>query len=141
MLSDLDPRGLRIFRQQLLCRQQHARRAEATLQGIAAVKCGLQIGNRSAFRHPLDRLDVLAVRLHGQHQAAAQNPPPHANRAGTADAMFAARTGAGQTLTAQEIDKVLTRFDICGKRLSIQGQGNFHVSPRAASRRDSSTRA
>ncbi len=72
----------------------------------------LQIGELARVRQALDRVDLAAVRLHREHQAAAHDLAVDAQRARAAHAVLAADVRAGEAqLLAQEVDQVLARRD------------------------------
>src|SRR5205807_5626780 len=71
MRADLRSRRNAAGAQQFLRAEQHARRAKAALQGIAADECLLQVGDLAAVGHAFDGFDARAVALHRQDKAAA----------------------------------------------------------------------
>jgi hypothetical protein len=72
----------------------------------------LQTRELARIRKPFDRLDVAAVCLHGEHQAAAHDLAVHAQRARAADAVLATDVRAREAkLLAQKIDEVQARSD------------------------------
>src|SRR5215475_1200464 len=76
--------------EQILCRRQHARRAETALQGITPLECLLQIADFARVRHPLDRLDRSTVALCRQHQTTAHDFSIEPHGAGAAHTVLAA---------------------------------------------------
>ena len=111
MANLLAARG-RIFLKQFCCGQKHCGRAEATLQGIAFEKRRLQHCDFAAVGDTLDGLDLSAVGLDSECQAATHQQPVQADRAGAADAVLAPHMRSGQTkFFTKEINQVLTRLD------------------------------
>ena len=109
--------------QQILRRRDHAGRAIAALQRVALLERGLQIGDLARVGQALDGLDLGAVALHRQHQAAAHDLAVDAHGAGAADAVLAADVAAGEAeILAQEIDQRLARLDALGDALAVDGQ-------------------
>ena len=100
--------GRRVALQEIVRGEQHARRAEAALERVLRAEGLLELGDRAALGQALDRLDAAAVRLGGQHQAAAHGRAVHAHGARAAHAVLASDVRAGQPeLVAEEIDEVL----------------------------------
>ena len=65
-----------------------------------------------AVREPFDRADLLALRLHGEHQAGAHRLAVEDHRAGAADAVLAADMRAGlPAIVADGVDQRLARLD------------------------------
>ncbi len=111
--------------QQVLRGREHAGRAVAALQGVALLERRLQVGDLAGIRQAFDGLDLGAVALHRQHQAAAHDLAVHPHGAGAADAVLAADMAAGERqILAQEIDQRLARLDALGDRLAVDGEGN-----------------
>ena len=107
VLADLRAIRLRLLPQQVLRRDQHARRAVAALQRIALAERVLQIGDLAAVGQPFDRFHCTTIRLHGQRQAGAHDLAIEAHGAGAADAMLATDMGAGETeVVAQEVGEI-----------------------------------
>ena len=110
-------------RQKFLRADQHARRAEAALQRVAALERRLQIGDGAGIRQAFDGLDLGAVALHRENEAAAHDRAVEPHRAGAAHAVLAADMGAGERkIVAQEIDQRLARFDPRGNILAVDAQ-------------------
>jgi hypothetical protein len=136
--------GMGLQRQQLVRRQQHARRAEPALERVLRSERVLQIGDRAALGEALDRLHPAAVRLGGEHQTAAHRRAVHAHGARAADAVLAAHVRAREPqLVAEKVDQVLARLDLSGHRRAVDGQRDPHEPPSASrlTTRASSTRA
>ena len=74
---------------------QEARRAEAALQAVVIHEGLLHRMQLVAVGEALDGADLLAVGLHGEHQAGAHRLAVDDHRAGAADAVLAADMGAG----------------------------------------------
>ena len=111
--------------QQVLRGREHAGRAIAALQRVALLERRLQVGDFAGIRQALDGLDLGAVALHRQHQAAAHDLAVHPHGAGAADAVLAADMAAGERqILAQEIDQRLARLDALSDALAVDGEGN-----------------
>ena len=152
VLADFLARRVGLGRQQVGGGQQHARRAEAALAGVARDEGVLQVADLAGVRDALDGLHLGAVERGGQHQAAAHDLAVDAHGAGAAHAVLAARVRAHEAeVEAQEIDQVLSRLHAAGNALAVDGQRDVdsgahaaRASSRPASRlraRASSTRA
>ena len=75
----------------------------------------LQRVQRVALRQPLDGADLLAVRLHREHQAGAHRFAFDDHRAGAAHAMLAADMRAGEpAFVADGVDQGAARLDADG---------------------------
>ena len=87
---------------------------------IALGESGLQLRERPAVGHTLDRIGPLAVHLHRKHQAAAYDFAFDKDGACTAHAMLTsqARTGELQ-LFAKEIREMLASLDPLPDRLAV----------------------
>ena len=100
----------------------------AALQRVALLERGLQIGDLAGVGQAFDGLDLGAVALHRQHQAAAHDLAVDAHGAGAADAVLAADMAAGERqIVAQEIDQRLARLDALGDVLAVDGEGNVEA--------------
>ena len=73
---------------------------------------------------PFDGQDLVAVRLHGEHQARARRAAIEQDRAGAADAVLAAEMRAGEAeLMAQEIGERHAHLDLLSLvALAVDGQ-------------------
>ena len=93
---------------------QEAGRAEAALQAVRLPERLLQrVELAGPRRQPLDRRQLAAVGLHGEHQAGAHRLAVEQDRAGAAHAVLAADVGAGQAqLVAQEVGEQQARLDL-----------------------------
>src|SRR5258708_35086207 len=96
---------IRIVAKELDERRQNARRAEAALKAMMLMESLLQgvqlIGRR---RDALDGENIMAVRLHREHQAGTRRAGIAKDGACPADALLASQTGAGDAeLVADEI--------------------------------------
>ena len=104
----------------LVRRQQHARRAEAALGGVARGERDLQIGQCSAVGQPFNRIDPLAVRLHREHQATAHHLAVDQHGAGAAYAVLASQMRARELqLFAKEVRQMLARLDPPAHRRAV----------------------
>jgi hypothetical protein len=113
--------------QKILRRHQHARRAIATLQGVAFPKRVLQIGYFTAVGQTFYRLHGAAMRLHRKHQASANDLAVHPNRARAAHAMFAADVCTGQAkLDAEKVAQKQARFDVAFVETAVHLDANSH---------------
>ena len=114
---------VRVVAQELVDRDDHARRAEAALQAVLFPerlldRVQLAVGLGIA----LDRLDVGAVGLDGQDGARLDRDAVQQNRAGAALRRVAADVGAGQAkLFTDEIHQKLPRLDLAGVPRSVHG--------------------
>ena len=91
---------------------QKARRAEAALQAMMIHEGALHRMQLVAVREPLDGADLLAVGLHGKHQAGAHRLAVDDHGAGAADAVLAADMGAGlPAILADRIGQRAPRLD------------------------------
>ena len=112
----------RIFLDQIGRGHQHARRAEAALQGVMLVERLLQRVQLPMRAEALDRLDAAAVGLHREHQAGAHAVAVDQHRAGAAHAVLAADMGAGQPeRVAQEIGEQQARLDRASAGGAVHG--------------------
>src|SRR5512143_2938676 len=104
---------------------KHAGRAIAALQGVPLLERRLQIGDFAGIRQSFDCLDLGAVALHRQHQAATHDFAIYAHGAGAADAVLTANVTAceGKTL-AQEIDQRRASIHALLHALAVDGQRN-----------------
>src|SRR6516165_10154237 len=110
---------------QFLGGEQHARRAIATLQGVARNERLLQVGDLVRIGHAFDGVDARAVALHRQHQATAHHHAVDAHAAGAAYAVLAADMTAGKrNVFAQEVDQRLARIDALAHLLAVDGDGD-----------------
>ena len=99
-------------------------RAEAALQAMVLVEGLLQrmqlVGAR---RDAFDGEDLVAVRLHREHQAGARRQPVQEDGAGAAHAVLAAEMGAGQAeLVADEVGEGDAHLDLFLVALAVDGQ-------------------
>src|SRR5262249_30642367 len=91
-----------------LRRDEHARRADAALQGGVLQEFLLQRMELVAVRHALDRLYRLPAHLGAERQARAHEAPVDRDAAGAAVAGGAAFLGAGEMqLVAQDLEQRL----------------------------------
>jgi len=71
----------------------------------------------------LDRFDLRAVRLYGEHQAGAHRAPVDYDRASAADAMLAAEMCSGEAArSAQEIGEMNARLHVCRVRFAVDAK-------------------
>ena len=88
----------------------------------------MQVGEFAAIGQAFDGLDLGAVALHRQHQAAAHDLAVDAHGAGAADAVFAADMAAGEAeIVAHEVDQRLARLDTLSDALAIDGEADVHI--------------
>src|SRR5262249_8007575 len=104
---------LRVIAKERGQRHQDAGRAKATLQAVRLTKGALQwIARAVRGGQALDRLNLMAVRLDGQHQARAGWLAVDEDRARAAHAVLAADMGAGQReILSNEITEEQARLD------------------------------
>src|SRR5215470_2898353 len=112
MLADRVAARRAALREQLLRGEQHAGRAEAALQRVAAPEVLLQVGNLAGIGHAFDGLDPRAVVLNREGETAAHHDAIDTHGAGAAEAVLPAYMAAGQAeRLPQEIDKRHARID------------------------------
>src|SRR5262249_17095784 len=125
---DRDPHlllgGVRIVAQEFEQGGQHAGRAEAALQAMVVAERFLKRGQLLVVRRdPLDREDLVPVRLHGEHQAGAGRLAVEQDGAGTAHAMLAAEMGAGEAeRVTDEIRQREAHLGLGAVALAVDGQ-------------------
>ena len=79
---------------------------------LRSTKAACRSASAPLSDQPLHRIDPLAVRLHGKHQAAARDLTVEQHRACSAHAVLATQVRAGEfEFLAQEIGKMLTRLN------------------------------
>ena len=123
MIANFLPAGHAAAADQVVRADQHAGRAETALQCVASPECILQVGDGAGIGQPLDGLDLRAVALHREHQAAAHNRAVNAHRAGAANAVLAADVAAREAkVVAQEIDQRFASLDALIHVLAIDAQ-------------------
>ena len=94
---------------------QKAGRAEAALQAVMLHEGALQRIELVAVRQAFDGADLLAVRLHREHQARAHRLAVDEHRAGAADAVLAADMRAGlPAILADRVGQRAPRLDANG---------------------------
>src|SRR5262249_56359104 len=138
-LADLRWARVPPTREEILRGEQHARRAEATLERVLEREGLLQVAGFARGRYSLDGIHAASVALHGEHEAAAHDRSVHAHRARTAHAVLAAHVRARQLeLVAEEVHQALARLDPTTDRRAVDGErdgdGVFHVTPARARR-------
>ena len=115
------------LREEVGRRDQDARRAEAALQRVMTAEGLLQRPPRQA----LDRAQLAAVHLHGEHQARAHRDAVELDRARAADPVLAADVRAGQAeLVAQEVAQQEARLDL-GAPVDCRSRGALITPPPA----------
>src|ERR671930_2438621 len=111
--------------QELDAGHDHPRRAEAALEGVALPERLLERMQLAALRQALDRRDLAAVRLDGQHGAGLHGVPVEVDRAGSAHRRVAADLRAGQPdVVAEEIDEQRPRLDLRLVPDAVDGERN-----------------
>src|SRR5215467_13627670 len=118
---------VRIVAQELDERRQNARRAEAALKAMMFMESLLQgmqlLGRR---RDALDCENIMAVRLHREHQAGTRRAVIEEDGACPADAVLAAEMGPGEAeLVPDEIGQCDAHLDFFFVSLAVDGQHNF----------------
>ena len=104
---------------------QHARRAEAALQGVALVEMPAQQRHHRIAAQPFERHDRAAVGHDGERQARARRNAVHHHGAGAAGAMLAAEMRRGEpAAVAQEVGQRLTRLHVIVDLHAIQFDGD-----------------
>src|SRR5213596_75823 len=114
-LADLALVRIGMLAQERHERHEDARRAEAALQPVGLAERGLErmqrIAPPRAVRQPLDRRDVVPIRLDGEHQAGAHRLAVQQHGTGAAHAVLASNVRAGETqLVAQEVGEEQPRL-------------------------------
>src|SRR5207244_4000494 len=128
-LADVGLARRRLDAQEVERRHQHSRRTEAALQAVMLAERLLQRMERAVGHQTLDRRELGAVGLHGQHQAGARGLAVDENRAGAADAVLAAHVGAGEPeVFAQEIHQQLARWAPALARAAVDGDPHGDVA-------------
>src|SRR6266550_5668086 len=98
----------------------HARRAEPALEAVLLPERGLDRVELVVGLHPLDRRDLAAVRLDGEHCAGLDGPSVEMDRAGAALAGVATDVGAGQLeVLADQLDEEPSGLDVRLARLAV----------------------
>ena len=119
--------GIRIVAQELDQGGENARRAEAALQAVVLVERlldGMQLVGRGG--DAFDGEQLVAVRLHRQHEARARRAPIEQDGAGAAHAVLAAEMGAGEPeLMAHEVGKRHAHLDLFLVALAVDRQCNL----------------
>src|SRR5712691_2437375 len=127
MVSDLFSGALLLLKNQILSGHQHSRRAEAALQRVLLVKRFLQRLQLAGIRKALDGVHPTAVRLHGEHQAAAHDVAVDPHGACAAHPVLATDVRAGEAqLIAQEVDEVLPRSNAAAHPRAVHAQRGFY---------------
>ena len=112
-LADLVLGRARVALQQRRRRHEEARRAETALQSVLVPERFLQRREFAVAGQALDRCELSAIRLDGEHRAGFDRSAVDEYRAGTALAGVAADMRAGQTqVLAQEIHEQIARLDV-----------------------------
>ena len=142
--TDSDRVRMGLTLQQRMGRQEHARRAESALQRVFLAERVLKMGESPALGQAFDRLDLRALGLDSEHQAATDEAAIHAHGARAAHTVLAADVRPHEPqLVAEEVDQVLPRLDVPRGRRSVHAQRHLHARPSMSLRttRASSTRA
>src|SRR6267378_2170345 len=127
MVSDLFSGTLLLLQKQILSGHQHSRRAEAALQRVLLVKGLLQRLQLAGIRKALDGVHPAAVRLHGEHQAAAHDIAVDPQGACAAHPVLAADVRAREAqLIAQEVDEVLPRRNATAYPRAVHDHGGIY---------------
>src|SRR6267378_550722 len=122
----LSPGNPFLLSDQILRRHQHARRAEAALQRVLLMKGLLQRLQLAGIRKALDGVHLAAVRLHGEHQAAAHDIAVDPHGACAAHPVLAADMRAREAqLIAQEVDEVLPRRNTAAYPRAVHDHGRI----------------
>src|SRR5215468_4630403 len=118
---------VRIVAQELDERRQNPRRAEAALKAMMLMESLLQgmqlVGRR---RDALDGENIMAVRLHREHEAGTRRAVIEEDGACPADAVLATEMRAREAeLVADEIGERDAHLDFVFVPLAVDGQRNF----------------
>ena len=113
-----------VFAQEGRHGHQDARRAVAALQAVMLVHRLLERMQLAGTGcEPLDGPEFMAIGLHREHQAGTHRRAIEQDRAGAANAVFAADMGAGkQQFVAQKIAEQHPRFDTAAIRRAVDRQ-------------------
>ena len=131
---DLPARRLAIA-QHVLCRHQHAGRADAALRRAMFEERFLQRRQSAIRREALNRLDPSAGYLAHRDQARADLAPVEPHRAGAAVAGIAADLGAGEAeVVAQRRGEPRDRRAVPFGPSAVQGEGDLHAKLRSRRR-------
>src|SRR5450759_1325785 len=127
-----------IFVQQRLSGEDEARRAKSALYAALLHERFLDLIENTTFGETFDRLDVLALRLHGEIEAGVDRLAVDENRASAESTFLAGALGPGQGETfPQHFEKRAPRRDenIVSFAINTQGDGQqmFHDAPPIAS--------
>ena len=115
-----------VLLEQVLGAHDHARRAIAALQAVLLPEALLQGMELGAVRQPLDRLEALAIGLHGEGSAALDRAAVHQHGAGAAAGGVAADVGAGQVEHfADEVHQQHAALDLCGVLFAVDGDSDL----------------
>src|SRR5262249_30411450 len=107
-------------RQELVCGNQHAGRADAALRTACFHEQTLQRRQASVLREPLDRENPGAVRLRRGHEAGIGGPSVDEHGAGAALPFPASFLGAGElALVAQHVEQALHGRNLHPMRLAV----------------------
>src|SRR5919198_26971 len=103
----------------------HPRRAEAALERVALPERLLQRMQLAVLRQALDRRDLAAVGLDGEHGARLHREPVDVDRAGAADGRVAADLRSGEPeVVAEEVDEQRPRLDLRLVPDAVDGERN-----------------
>src|SRR5262249_8879680 len=109
--------------------RQDARGAEAALEAVVFMEGllqGMQLVGRG--RDALDGENIMAVRLHREHQAGARRAIVEEDGACPANAVLAAEMGAGEAeLVTDEISQCHADLDFFFVALAVDGQGDLSL--------------
>src|SRR5439155_16992384 len=110
-LADLAVARRRVRAQEIQRGDQHAGRAEAALQPVMLAERLLQRVELAVAHQALDRAELGAVGLDGEHDARARGLAVEHDRARAADPVLAADVRAGESeILADEVDQELARL-------------------------------
>ena len=131
--------GVRVLLEQVDALHDHPRRAEPALEAVALAERLLHRVQLAVGGQPLDRGDLGAVGLDGQHVARLHAAAVEVHRAGAAVAGVAADDGAGLAeLLAQVLHQQHPGFDVVGDLLAVDGEADprhgLSLVPRVATR-------
>ena len=106
--------GFGVVLEQRVRREHHAGRAVAALQAVLVPERLLERVQRPALRQPLDRQDLVAVGLNGEHRAGLHRlVAVHDDDAAAAARGVAPDVRAGEpALLAQEVGEQRARLDV-----------------------------
>src|SRR6266571_6600045 len=117
-----------VLRQQLMTRDDHARRTEAALECERLTECGLQRAESAWRRQPFDSGYRRTIDLGGEEQTTARRPSVDEHCARAAHTVFAPDVGTRQAdVVAQEVGQRAALLNLALDGLSVQDQSDVEL--------------